>query len=168
MRPFLGLVGYQPRHLASVDELTGADRARLRGLVGTAFPTVWAVWDTDDDARFADAPVVLDRGAGPGGRLELAAFKTELCVSCDSIDLAAPIDWYGTGLDLRWRSGVLPEAERLRDRTITGVSLIAFDGDLVGFAFEAGTERVELFNALDELGIRATRGAAPGLGYLPA
>lgn len=91
--------------------------------------------------------MILDFGVT---RLELAGFKFHLCVSWDLIDIAEPIEWGGR---LEWREDALRELAQLRNRTIDTIRVVEYQGLLNGRQFCSGFECVELFNALDELGI---------------
>ena len=95
---FLGLLGYAPTHVETREALLAGCGDRLRALRGQRLQRSFAVWERGLRARlsrhrldawFTDAPVILDFGVT---RLELAAFKTHLCVSWDLIDVAAPIE----------------------------------------------------------------------------
>ena len=91
-------------------------------------------------------------GIGDHARLELAGFKFNLCVSFDLIDVAEPVEWDDLRLD--WREDALPELARLRDRTIDTVRIVEDrEWEVNGLQFCSGHQCVEIFNALDELGI---------------
>lgn len=93
--------------------------------------------------------MILDLGVT---RLELAGFKFNLCVSFDLIDVAEPVEWDDLRLD--WREDALPELARLRDRTIDTVRIVEDrEWEVNGLQFCSGHQCVEIFNALDELGI---------------
>jgi hypothetical protein len=148
--PFLGVPGYAPLHAETVADVP---RERLRALLGVPLSASWAVWDTQDDEWFTDAPLVLEIGS----RLEVAGFKTHLCLAWDTIDVTAPFDWYGSGFELEWRRDALPAVNALLHIPLTAVALLA-DGDaLGGLAFTAGERYLELYNALDELGASNAR-----------
>ena len=151
---FLGIRGYEPQHVELGADLSADDRHRLRGLVGRELVASWAVWDVKDDEWFVDAPVVLDFG----DRLEVAAFKTHLCLSWNAIDVSEPLDWYGTPFDLRWRRDPLPAVSALLDRPVTAVALLQHGNSVHGLALTAGNAYLELYNALDELGASNARG----------
>src|SRR5688572_8919333 len=129
--PFLGVPGYEPLHVVRVTDLPAAGRSRLRGLVGRELAASWAVWDVKDDEWFADAPVVLDFEQD---RLELAGFKTHLCLAWDTIDVTAPFDWYGTDFELEWRRDALAAVNVLLARPLTGVALLVAGDEVGGLA----------------------------------
>jgi hypothetical protein len=158
---FLGVLGYAPRHFDSRAALLAEYGDRLHALRGERLRRSFAVWERGMwaalraglprhrlDAWFCDAPVILDFGVT---RLELAGFKFHLCVSWDLIDVTEAIDW--GDLRLEWREDPLRELARLRERTIDMVRVVEYQGALSGLQFCSGTECVELYNALDELGI---------------
>ena len=151
---FLGIPGYRPQHVESGADLSADERYRLQRLVGRELVASWAAWDLGDDTWFVDAPVVLDFG----DRLEVAAFKTHLCLSWDAIDVSEPLDWYGTPFELRWRRDPLPAVNALLDRTVTAVALLQERDAVHGLALTAGKAYLELYNALDELGASNARG----------
>jgi hypothetical protein len=157
---FLGVLGYAPRHFDSCAALLAEHGDRLRALRGQRLRRSFAVWERGRwsalraqvprhrlDAWFCDGPVILDFGVT---RLELAAFKFHLCVSWNLIDVAEPIEW---SRGLEWREDALRELARLRNRTIDTIRIVEYQGMLNGLQFCSGSECVELFNALDELGI---------------
>jgi hypothetical protein len=153
--PFLGVPGYEPLHVVQVADVPAADRGRLRSLVGRELTASWAVWDVEDDDWFTDAPMVLDFEQH---RLELAGFKTHLCLAWDTIDVNAPFDWYGTDFVLEWRRDAIAAVNVLRGRPLTAVALLVARDEVGGLALTAGDAYVELYNALDELGATNTRG----------
>jgi hypothetical protein len=157
---FLGVLGYAPRHFDSRAALLAEYGVRLRALRGRRLRRSFAVWERERwsawrarlsrhrlDAWFCDGPVILDFGVT---RLELAGFKFHLCVSWDLIDVAEPIEWDGR---LEWREDALHELAQLRNRTIDTIRVVEYQGLLNGLQFCSGSDCVELFNALDELGI---------------
>lgn len=157
---FLGVLGYAPRHFDSRAALLAEYGVRLRALRGRRLRRSFAVWERERwsawrarlsrhrlDAWFCDGPVILDFGVT---RLELAGFKFHLCVSWDLIDVAEPIEWDGR---LEWREDALRELAQLRNRTIDTIRVVEYQGLLNGLQFCSGSDCVELFNALDELGI---------------
>jgi hypothetical protein len=158
---FLGVLGYAPRHFDSSAALLADCGDRLRALRGQRLRRSFAVWEGGVGSAlrarlprhrlepwFCDAPVILDFGVT---RLELAGFKFHLCVSWDLIDVADPIEW--GDFRLEWREDAHRELARLRDRTIETVRLVEYQGTLNGMQFCSGPDCVEVFNALDELGI---------------
>ena len=167
---FLGVLGYAPRHVETREALLAECGDRLRALRGQRLERSFAVWERGLrstltarlprhrlDAWFTDAPVILDFGVT---RLELAAFKTHLCVSWDLIDVADPIDW--ADFRLEWREDPLRELARLRGHTIDTIRVIEYQGALNGLQFCSGPVCAELFNALDELGISDGSEPEPG------
>jgi hypothetical protein len=159
---FLGVRRYAPRHFGSREALLAEYGERLRALRGQRLRRSYAIWERGRwspwrpwwpghhwDAWFCDGPVILDFGVT---RVELAGFKFNLCVSWDLIDVAEPIEW--DDLRLEWREDALSELARLRDRTIDTVRIVDHQvWGVSGLQFCSGRECVELFNALDELGI---------------
>jgi hypothetical protein len=145
---FLGVRDYAPRHVEGIEDL-GHDRERLRSLAGATLVHHHAMWDDEDDTWFTDGPFVLDFGSC---RLELAAFKLHLCVSWDSIDLEDAVDWYGAPLShVSWHRDPFGT---LLDSAVSGVVAVEYRGGLNGFGFAGSAAYFELFNALDELGLR--------------
>jgi hypothetical protein len=150
---FLGVAGYRPHHVHTVGELSD-HRERLRSLVGRTFTGSVAMWDTADDEWFIDGPLIL---RFEEVRLELAAFKIHMCVSWNSIDLDREIEWSpGSTFELAWREGALPALEALRGRSVDEVSVVEYRGGFNGLAFRAGDAYAEVYNALDELGLKDT------------
>jgi hypothetical protein len=158
---FLGVLGYAPRHVETLEQLGEDDRSRLRGLAGQRLVRHWAMWD--GEAWFPDGPVVLEFEAA---RLELAAFKLHVCLSWGSIDVAQDLDWFGTGLRLEWRAEVLQPLAALRD-PLTDVLAVEYRGGLNGLAFRTADGYAELFNALDELGVATAPGPDPEVRRCP-
>jgi hypothetical protein len=152
---FLGVPDYAPLHAVQVADVPAADRGRLRSLTGLELRASWAVWDVRDDEWFTDAPLVLDFGQQ---RLELAGFKTHLCLAWDTIDVSAPFDWYGTDFELEWRRDAIAAVNALLGRPLIAVSLLVAGDAVHGLALMAGDAYLELCNALDELGATNTRG----------
>ncbi len=112
------------------------------------------MWESVDDDWFVDGPLILEFDEI---RLEVAAFKVHLCISWNSIDVARDIEWVpGSTFQLSWREGALAALEPLRGRPVDELSLLAYRGGLSGLAFRAGDAYAEIFNALDELGLRDT------------
>lgn len=149
---FLGLSGYCPRHVTTVAELLEHDGERLRALKGERLVRSFAMWDTGGDRWFKDGPVVLD--VGPAC-LEVAAFKLHLCVSWDQVDVGHGIDWYGGSVfRLGWRTDALSALRTFAGHVIDEVIAVEYRGALNGIAFRSERRYVELFNALDELGVR--------------
>lgn len=158
---FLGISGYCPRHVEAIGDLTADDRAQLRGLRGRRLVRSWAVWDAGDDEWFVDGPIVLDFGAT---RLELAAFKTHLCLSWDSIDVSDAIEWSpGSEFRLEWRLDALPLVDAVLDAEVRDVLLADERAGFNSIAFATARESVEIFNALDELGLRRAPDDDPGV-----
>jgi hypothetical protein len=141
---FLGVLGYAPRHVETMEQLDERDRERLRGLVGQRLVRHWAMWE--GDTWFTDGPVILEFEQA---RLELAAFKLHLCLSWDSIDVGQELDWFGTDLQLEWRADALQPLAALRGP----LQQVLAVRDLGGLAFQTDDAYAELFNALDELGL---------------
>ena len=148
---FLGVAGYRPDHVHTAAEL-GPHRDRLRSLVGTTLRGSLAMWDAGDDEWFTDGPLILQFD---DLALEVAAFQVHLCVSWNSIDVDRDIEWVpGSTFELEWRRDALAPIEALRGRAIEALSLVEYLGGLNGFGLRAGEAYVEVFNALDELGLR--------------
>lgn len=152
---FLGVLGYAPRHVETLEQLDERDRERLRGLAGQRLVRHWAMWESD--AWFPDGPVVLEFEEA---RLELAAFKLHICLSWDTIDVEQDLDWFGTDLQLEWRADALEPLAALRD-PLQDALAIEYRGSLNGLAFQTDHAYAELFNALDELGVASAPGPDP-------
>jgi hypothetical protein len=148
---FLGVAGYRPQHVHTVDEL-GPHRDRLRSLVGRTLRGSVAMWDAGDDEWFTDGPLILQFDEV---RLEVAAFKLHLCVSWNAIDVERDIEWCpGSTFELEWRRDALAAIEALRGQAVGALSLVEYRGGLNGLGLRAGDGYAEVFNALDELGLR--------------
>ncbi|MGW6014440.1 hypothetical protein [Streptomyces sp. NPDC055210] len=149
-----GIVGYQPLWLNCRDDLVREHAQRLRGLAGRTLTGIWVVWDRQDDEWFCDCPVLFDF---EGRQVEINHHKfDDLSVTWNTIDPRGAVRW--PGFDLQWRSEPLPALQTVRGQSLKGVELLEWTGrDLargnidVSFVFE--TNRVTVFNALDENGL---------------
>jgi hypothetical protein len=162
VEPFLGVPGYRPQFLAAPDHIGEEDRARLRALRGQRLVRSWAVWfewtvlERNGRVRRKESgwlqvgPLILEFETA---RLELAAWKTDTCLSWDTIDIAQGVHWGGEDDDSRtwWRADALEPLTALRD-PLDEVLIVDWYAAL-GFGFRAGTALALVFNAGDELGL---------------
>jgi hypothetical protein len=115
-----------PQLLAAPDDIGEEDRARLRALRGQRLLRSWAVWAEwtvwepngrvrrKESAWLKDGRLILEFETA---RLELAAWKTETCLSWDTIDIAQGMHWGDEDNDFRtwWRVDALEPLTALRD-----------------------------------------------------
>ncbi|GAB3808584.1 hypothetical protein [Micromonospora zhanjiangensis] len=152
-----GIDGYQPQWLTGVTALAAAHGERLGRLAGRRLDRVWLLWDLDDDAWFADGPVLLDF---EGEQVEINHQKfDDLSITWNTVDPARPVDW-PTDDDIRlaWRHDTSPEIAALPGQTLRVVELLEWTGAdvangmvAVGFTFADG--QLTIYNALDENGL---------------
>ncbi len=151
-----GIEGYQPDWLTGLSAISAAHDDRLQALVGRSLTRAWVVWDLDDDAWWADCPVLFDF---EGEQVEINHQKfDELSLTWNSADPARPLDWPGTPkFRLAWRDDVVPELTARHGETLRTVELSEWTGNdmargmvSVRFSLTGGT--VTVHNALDENG----------------
>ncbi|WP_412538710.1 hypothetical protein R8Z50_23000 [Longispora sp. K20-0274] len=155
-----GVSGHQPKWLTDLPALRAAHRRRLNDLVGRRLSDTYLMWDREDDAWWADGPVVLDFD---GEQLEVNHQKDrDLSITWSTIDLALPIDW-GTSdnFQLTWRRDTPTDLVALRGQTLQQVELLEWVIDRrpigsidIHFTFPNG--QVTIVNAGDENGLRFT------------
>jgi len=153
-----GLPGYRPQWLSGMADISSAHAGGLRSLVGRTLSSSWLVWDLEDDAWFADCPVVLDFD---GLQVEIHHRKLDdLSITWNGVDVHAPVRWPGTDPEFRlaWRDDAVPALTALRGRKVTGVEFLEWlgpdaAGGMVAVSFILGDRRVTVHNALDENGL---------------
>ena len=154
-----GLPGYRPQWLSGVADISSSHASGLRSLVGRTLTSSWLVWDLEDDAWFADCPVVLDFD-GPQVAIHHRKLD-DLSITWNGVDVhAAPVSWPGTEpeLQLAWRDDAVPALSALRGRQVTGVELLEWLGPdaasgMVAVSFILGDRMITVHNALDENGL---------------
>jgi len=105
----LGIPGYKPLFLDDPAEFIRLHKDFLSSLIGQSISRYWLMWDLKNDDWNTDGPVILEIG---GTQVELCVFQTDqLSLTRDSIDLVAPLDWYGAAEEfpLRWQNSPFPE-----------------------------------------------------------
>ncbi|MFV2118363.1 hypothetical protein ACE14D_07925 [Streptomyces sp. Act-28] len=149
-----GIEGYRPEWLDRPGDLPRRHGDRLRGLAGRRLTGAWLVWDPVDDVWFPDCPVLFDF---EGEQLEVNHRKLDdLSLTWNTVDPSAPVRW--PGFELRWRAEPLPELRALRGLPLERVELLQWTGrdaarGTVEIGLGFGTDRVTVFNALDENGL---------------
>ncbi len=155
---FLGVSGYRPAHIETLEDLSAADWERLRALRGQRLVRSWTMWDAAEDVWFTDGPLVLEF---EHHQLEIAAFKTHICLSWGAIDVREDVVWFeGSMFELGWKEGALGPLNALKD-PVDEVLAVQYRGGMHGVAFRAGDAYAELFNAFDELGLADAREPDP-------
>jgi hypothetical protein len=152
-----GIPGYQPQWLGGRRDVVAAHGGRLAALAGQVLRHVWVVWDLEDDAWFADAPVVLEFD---GVRLAVDHQKSdEIALGWDVPDPAVAID--GGGLRLAWRAEPFPELAALTGRTLRRAVLLEWHnrGRVMTLAagFDLAPDWLTVQNAGDENGFAYAR-----------
>lgn len=163
----LGIADYEPDWIDSSAELLASHADRLSSLRGLTLTRHWVVQDRGGGEWFTDTPIVLVFG---DEHLEIACWKLDqLAITWGQIDLARPLDWYGTELDLQWRADWLPVPNQALGRAVSDVWVTEHlfktrlgHGEgapesatwlLSGLEFGFGSSKLQVFNSLDEVGI---------------
>lgn len=169
----LGIGNYNPTFWKDMTAFRLAEGPRLHALVGEPIRNTWAMWCDAIDEWFCDGPVILQIGSD---QLELAAFELGFAATWNIIDRSKPLRWYADkgeddSLRLCWKE---QSPQPLRDavgKRIDRIELVECQTNLlghdgwvfsgIGVSFDGGY--IEVFNALDELGIASERRIAPSL-----
>jgi len=155
------------RYDTTVHALVGHHGKRLRALIGTRLETSWVAWEVaDDDEWFQDEAVVLGFAEA---QLEIACSHFDrLALTWGEIDTAKPPAHTGTwkgSFDLEWRPDSLKELSTLRGATLEGICVLEYGPDaavsgltgkewlLSGLEFTFSNGTVQVFNALDQIGV---------------
>ncbi|GAA0961423.1 hypothetical protein [Actinocorallia libanotica] len=152
---------YRPPLLCGVGAISEMHAERLRSLAGRRLKSVWVVWDLEDDSWFADCPVLF---AFEGAQVEISHSKfSDVSITWNEIDPSAPVVWSGSELEFRllWREDERAGMAALCGRTLTAVELLEWTGrdvaqGMVAVSFVFGSERITIYNALDENGLELT------------
>jgi hypothetical protein len=152
-----GIPGYRPEWLSGRSAIAAAHAARLARLAGRRLTRALLMWDLDEDAWFADCPVLLDF---EGEQVEINHWKLdELSISWNTIDPARCPHW--PDFHLAWRDDASAELAALVRQPCSTVELLEWRGDdlaegtvALGFGFPNG--QMTIYNALDENGMEFT------------
>ncbi|GAA2579310.1 hypothetical protein GCM10010435_65390 [Winogradskya consettensis] len=154
----LGIEGYDPEWQHDAVALAAVHRARFSRLIGKKMVSGWLMWDLAARGWFADGPVILGFGET---NVEITHRKFDECsISWDQVDMSAPVDWYGTGIELDWRADPHPALRKVRGKALREVNIIERTTNAqwrprilhaVEFLFDRG--RLAIYNAMDENGI---------------
>ncbi|WP_326588217.1 hypothetical protein [Streptomyces sp. NBC_01294] len=148
---------HAPQWLHGRAAITAGHGDRLRALAGRTLTRAWLLWDVEEDAWFADAPVLLDFG---GEQIEIQHQKfDDIALSWNTLAPRGSAHW--PGFDLRWRHDAVPELASLQGQALQDIELLEWRGDdaaqgMVAVAFVFRQGRVTVFNALDENGLSFT------------
>ncbi|HEX2356512.1 MAG TPA: hypothetical protein VHI50_08630 [Micromonosporaceae bacterium] len=154
----LGIEGYEPHWQHSAEALAAAHRARFARIIGHPLVGAWLMWDLDEDRWFADGPVVLGFGEA---NVEITHRKFDECaITWDQVDMASPVDWYGTGLRLDWVPTGHATLRAVAGRRLREVNVIERittarwrPNVLSAIEFQFDGARLAVYNALDENGL---------------
>lgn len=166
-----GIRGYAPVWLRGPDDVIAAHGDRLSALLGRTLTGAHLMWDLRSDCWWADGPVVFDF---EGRQVEINHMQMDLVsITWDEIQVGTRIDWLGRrrrqgwipvfgAPKIGWRSTAQSDLAPLLGCQLTGVQVLVHqaqrsedfaDGTVsIGFCF--ADHRVEVFNALDENGLR--------------
>ncbi|MDJ0953667.1 MAG: hypothetical protein QNJ81_08305 [Acidimicrobiia bacterium] len=171
----LGIDGYEPEWFDSGVALMDRHADRLALLKGRTLTSHWVVRDLGEGDWFEDTPVVLAFG---DQRLEIACWQLDqMAVSWGEIDLSQSLDWYDTDLHLEWQVNWQPLLNEALGAEVTGVwitehlfktRLVEGAGPpeqegwlLSGIELGFGSNRLQVFNGLDKVGIEYGAPASP-------
>jgi hypothetical protein len=154
----LAIEGYEPQWHHSARTLAATHRSRFARLIGRRLVGAWVMWDVDRRCRHADGPVILGFG---DSTVEITHRKFDECaITWNQVDMSLPIDRYGSGLRLDWRTGAHPALEAVtgqRLREVNAIERVMPSSwrprvlDAVELLFEE--DRLAVYNALDENGL---------------
>lgn len=154
----LGIEGYEPEWHYDAEELAERHRDRFKELIGAKMLAGWLMWDMAERGWFADGPVVLAFGEA---NVEITHRKFDECsITWDSVDMTAPVDWHGTGIELDWRADPHSALRKVRGKPLREVNIIERTTSAewrprslhaVEFLFDRG--RLAVYNAMDENGL---------------
>ncbi|GAB1688245.1 hypothetical protein [Krasilnikovia sp. M28-CT-15] len=160
----LGIEGYEPEWQHDAAALAAVHRQRFARLIGRELLAGWLMWDISARGWFADGPVILGF-AGPhglgGANVEITHRKFDECaITWDQVDMTAPIDWFGTGIQLDWRADPHAALRRARGQVLREVNIIEritvaewLPRVLHAVEFRFDRARLAVYNAMDENGL---------------
>jgi len=144
----LGIKNYNPKFYTEPPHIIRDYKVRLDKLKGKKIEEIWVVWNQDDDEWFNNLPVIIKIG---DCQLELCAFKTdEFAVSFDEINMSNEIDYFGTGIVLKWEKNKLIEFDKCISQRIVTVEIIEWLTCFIGIGFNLEDGYLAVCNGLDE------------------
>jgi len=115
--------GYRRDLFADPEALILCHGEALRALIGRRLSSSWVAWDVGKDARFVEAPVILDF---EGWRLELDCYGVStLSVTWNTLDVDVRPRFRSVDEPaLGWRRDSISDAASVVGKTVTHVSLL--------------------------------------------
>ncbi len=156
MEGFLGISGYRPDWVSDPEHLVRHHASALGAMLHSELAAIWVLWDTTDEERYADAPVIIQFAAGP--RVEICCWRfDEVSVTYDSIDVGKPVRWDGEPRTFEWRRDALSPFSSLIGSHLRSVDLVENElvlGDstwcLGGLEFGFEIASLAIYNGLDD------------------
>ncbi|MDN4608651.1 hypothetical protein [Sporosarcina highlanderae] len=133
----LGIKDYNPKIYTNPSGILKDHKVQLERLKGKQIQEIWVAWEQASDEWFRDCPVII---CFEECQIELCAFKwDEYFVTFDEISVLQDIEWYGTGLPIKWEKNKINGLNFAINKRINGIEIIErCEGKSTEFCFLDG------------------------------
>ena len=171
----LGISTYKPNFHSTAESFKKEFDRILSEVIGKKIERFWVMWDTKENERLADGPIVLEINEK---RFEFTAYQLdEFSLTINSFELTEKLDWYGMGdeMPLIWKENGNSELVKNLNKPIVDINILTYNfvsefvdsgkkhetGDMltgIEFVLEKDTDSdtenfFSIYNALDQNGM---------------